>query len=168
MEIKAKEEADKSEALQKAEKKLTTAMNKAKKKLKDAGIQARKDDKDRRAKLKEYERRGSLPPPELLIPIWEPDNNPTVVEQASLLRDFYPELVQQINELKAQQDYPTQLDLTTNDNDDNVVITTTLVIYEKDVVDDIPNSSPLPPDLINSSNVESIDSIRRNADFVAF
>jgi hypothetical protein len=168
MEIKAKEEANKSEALWKAEKKLTVAMNKAKKKLKDAGIQARKDDKDRRDKLKEYERRGSLLPPELLIPIREPDNNPTVVEQASLLQDFYPELVQQISELKAQQDHPTQLDLTADDDDDDVVISTTPVTYEKDVVDDIPDSSPPPPDLIDSSDAESIDSIRRNADFIAF
>jgi hypothetical protein len=166
MEIKAKEEADKSEALRKAEKKLTTAINKAKKRLKDASIQARKDDKNRRDKLKEYECWGSLPPPELLIPIRELDNNPTVVEQASLLQDFYPELVQQINELKAQQDYPTQLDLTA-DNDD-VVISTTPIIYEKDVVDDIPDSSPPPPDLIDSSDAESIDSIKQNADFIAF
>jgi hypothetical protein len=77
-------------------------------------------------------------------------------------------LVQQINELKAQQDYPTQLDLITDDDDDDIVISTTLVTYEKDVVDDIPDSSPPPPDLIDSSDVESIDSIRRNADFIAF
>jgi hypothetical protein len=76
-------------------------------------------------------------------------------------------LVQQISELKAQQDYPTQLDLTADDDDD-VVISTTLVTYEKDVVGDIPDSSPPPPDLIDSSNIESIDLIRRNADLLLF
>ena len=79
-------------------------------------------------------------------------------------------MVQQINELKAQQDHPTQLDLTAaaDDDDDDVVISTTPVTYEKDVVDDIPDSSPPPPSLIDSSDAESVDSIRRNADFIAF
>jgi hypothetical protein len=101
-----------------------------------------------------------------LIPIREPDINPTVVEQASLLQDFYPELVQQIKELKAHQDLPTQLDLTPDDDD--VVISTTPVIYGKDIVEDIPDSSPSPPEYIDSSDAESIDSIRQNADFIAF
>jgi hypothetical protein len=149
-----------SEALQKAEKKLSAALNKAKKTLKDTGVMARKD------KLKEYKRQGLLLPLELLIPIREPDINPTVVEQASLLPDFYPELVQQIKELKAYKDPPTQLDFTPDDND--VVISTTPLIYEKDIVEDIPDSSPPPSEYIDSSDAESIDSIRQNADFVAF
>jgi hypothetical protein len=68
-------------------------LNKAKKTLKDTGIIARKDNKDRKDKLKEYERQGLLLPLELLIPIQEPDINPIVIKQASLLPDFYPELV---------------------------------------------------------------------------
>ena len=167
-EIKAKEEADKVEELRKAKKKLTQAMNKAKKELKDAGIQARKDERARTDKLKEIYTRGDLPPLELLCPIREPDKNPTVVEQARLLEDFYPELVQQIKELEAQQEHPAQLDLYAYDDDDNVVINTTAVIYEKDEVENLIDSSPPPPEYVDSSDAESIDSIRRNADFVAF
>jgi hypothetical protein len=168
-EIKAKEEADRAEELWKAKKKLTQTMNKAKKELKDAGIQARKDERARTDKLKEIYARGDLPPPELLYPIREPDKNPTVVEQARLLEDFYPELVQQIKELEARQEYPAQLDLYADDNDnDDIVINTTAVIYEKDEVVDFIDSSPPPPEYADSSDAESIDSIRRNADFVAF
>jgi hypothetical protein len=171
-EIKAKEEADRAEELRKAQKKLTQAMNKAKKELKDAGIQARKDERARTDKLKEIYARGDLPPPELLFPIREPDKNPTVVEQARLLEDFYPELVQQIKELKAQQEHPAQLDLYADndddDDDDDVVINTIAVIYKKDEVVDFIDSSPPLPEYVDSSDAESIDSIRRNADFVAF
>jgi hypothetical protein len=60
-------------------------MNKAKKTLKDAGIKARKDNRDRKDRIKEYERRGSLPLPELLIPIRDPSINLIVIKQASLL-----------------------------------------------------------------------------------
>ena len=144
-------------------------MNKAKKELKDAGIQAQKDERARTDKLKEIYARGDFPPPELLFPIREPDKNPTVVEQARLLEDFYPELVQQIKELEARQEYPAQLDLYADDNDnDDIVINTTAVIYEKDEVVDFIDSSPPLPEYADSSDAESIDSIRRNADFVAF
>jgi hypothetical protein len=167
MEIKAKEEADRAEKLQKAKKKLTQAMNKAKKELKDAGIQAWKDERARTDKLKEIYARGDLLPLELLCPIRESNKNPTVVKQARLLEDFYPELVQQIKELKALQELPTQLDLCANDDND-IVINTRAMIYEKDEVVDLVDSSPPPPEYVDSSNAESIDSIRRNADFIAF
>jgi hypothetical protein len=143
-------------------------MNKAKKELKDAGIQARKDERARTDKLKEIYARGDLPPLELLCPIREPDKNPTVVEQARLLEDFYPELVQQIKELEARQELPAQLDLYADDDDDDVVINTIAVIYKKDKVVDLIDSSPPPTEYVDSSDAESIDSIRRNADFVAF
>jgi hypothetical protein len=45
---------------------------------------------------------------------------------------------------------------------------TTAVIYKKDKVADLIDSSPPPPEYIDSSDAESIDSIRRNADFIAF
>ena len=139
-------------------------MNKAKKELKDAGIQAWKDERARTNKLKEIYARGDLPLPELLCPIREPNKNPTVVEQARLLEDFYPELVQQIKELEARQEPPTQLYA----DDDDVVINTIAVIYKKDEVEDLIDSSPPLPEYIDSSNAKSINSIRRNADFVAF
>jgi hypothetical protein len=68
-------------------------MNKAKKELKDASIQARKNERARTDKLKEIYTKGDFLLLKLLCPIREPDKNPTVVEQARLLEDFYPELV---------------------------------------------------------------------------
>lgn len=144
-------------------------MNKAKKELKDVGIQARKDERARTDKLKEIYARGDLLLLELLCPIREPNKNPIVIEQARLLEDFYPELVQQIKELKAQQEHLTQLDLYADDNDNNnIVINTTAVIYKKDKVVDLIDSSPPLPEYVDSSDAESIDSIQQNADFVAF
>ena len=144
------------------------AMNKAKKELKDIGIQAQKDERAKTNKLKEIYTRGDFPPLELLFPIREPNKNPIVVEQAHLLEDFYPKLVQQIKELEARQEHPTQLDLYADNDNDDIVINTTAMIYEKDEVVDLIDSSPPPPEYMDSSNAESIDSIRRNADFVAF
>ncbi len=66
---------------------------------------------------------------------------PESSQQAHILEDFYLELVQQIRVLKSQQEAPSQLDIA-SDGDD-VVISTTLVIYEKDEVLDLPDSSPL-------------------------
>jgi hypothetical protein len=40
--------------------------------------------------------------------------------------------------------------------------------YEKDIVEDLLDSSPPPPEYIDSSDAESIDSICWNADFVYF
>jgi hypothetical protein len=79
--------------------------------------------------------------------------------------DFYPELVQQIRELQSYQQLQDQ------DQDDDVVFKVGLS-EEKDDVLDYMDSSPPPPNLVDSSDVESnagsIDSIQRNADFVSF
>lgn len=42
------------------------------------------------------------------------------------------------------------------------------MIYEKDEVVDLIDSSPSPPEYVDSSNAESINLIRRNVGFVAF
>jgi hypothetical protein len=91
-----------------------------------------------------------------------------MVEQASLLPENYPALVQKIQQLKGQQEPPTLCVLGLKDDDDEVVITTTPMVYEKDTGKDIPDSSPPPPDYVNSSDYDTEDSIRRNADFIAF
>ena len=166
-EIKAREEADQVKALRKAERKLTTTINKARNELIAKGVQAQKDERARKERLQEIAARGDFPDIALLVPIREPDKNPTVIEQTCLLEDFYPELVQQINELKAQQELPSQLVLQADD-DNNVIINTTAITYEKDIVEDLLDSSPPPPEYIDSSDAESIDSICRNADLVRF
>ena len=91
--IKAKEEANRVEELQKAQKKLSITINKAKKELTAAGIQTRKDNKARLERIQEIRVQGDFPEPSLLALIREPNKNPIFVKQACLLEDFYPKLV---------------------------------------------------------------------------
>lgn len=173
-EIKAKAVKDQAEKLRKAEKKLSQAVSKAKKELNALGIQARKDEKARAEQVREIIAQGDLPPLELLVPIREPDKRPTLLEAAKCTEDFYPELQQVIKELRSQQQPPARLQTPNSDGDSDgdVTIRTEAVTYERDVVGDYLDSSPPPPDYIDSSDVESnagsIDSIARNADFIAF
>ena len=99
-EIKEKEDGDRTEKLKKAKKKLSAAINKAKKDLIAQGIQARKDEKARLARLQAYREANDLPPVEDLLPIREPDKNPTTLELARCREDFYPELTQAIKEIE--------------------------------------------------------------------
>jgi hypothetical protein len=64
------------------------------------GIQARKDKKARKERLKAYKDRGELPPIEDILPIREPDKNPTPYERALYTEEAHPGLVQQIQELE--------------------------------------------------------------------
>ena len=65
---KMRDEAEKVEALRKAQKHLAQVVNKAKNLLKSQGIQARKDEKARLERLKEYTAKDELPPPKDLYP----------------------------------------------------------------------------------------------------
>jgi hypothetical protein len=102
--IRIREEGEKVEALQKAEKRLVQAKNKARNELKTQGIQAKKDEKTKLARLKEYEAQDELPLPLDLAPFREPNKNPTALEKMQCTDEFYPKLVQQIRELKSHQD----------------------------------------------------------------
>jgi len=114
-------------------------------------------------RLKEYEAQDELSLPLDLVPFREPDKNPTALEKMRCTDEFYPKLVQQIRELKSHQDQG---------------ISSSDVVFklgdsqEKEDVPDYLDSSPPPPNLIDSSDVEStagsIDSIQRNADFIHF
>jgi hypothetical protein len=99
--------------------------------------------------------------PKDLVCIREPDKEPTAYEKMKTTEEFYLELVQQIQELEAQdQD---------NGDEDNVVIRLEASQQKEEVLDYIDSSPPL-PNYIDSSDIESnagsIDSIQRNADFV--
>jgi hypothetical protein len=91
--IKIRDEAEKVETLQKAQKRLVQTINKARNLLKSQGIQARKDEKARLERLKEYTAKDELPPLEDLVSFREPDKNPTELERLKCTEDFYPKLV---------------------------------------------------------------------------
>jgi hypothetical protein len=94
-----RDQSEKTEALWKARKRLVQAINKARNELKAEGIQARKDDKARLERLKDYAIKDELPPLEDLIPIRQPNKQPTTLEQLRCTEEFYPRLVQNIQEL---------------------------------------------------------------------
>ena len=97
-----RDQVESAEALRKAEKRLSQAINRAKKQLKERGIQARKDEKARLQRLKECTQKNELPRPEDLFPVREPDKQPTQIEALMCTAEYYPELVQALKEIKAQ------------------------------------------------------------------
>jgi hypothetical protein len=131
------------------------------------GIQARKDKKARLQKLLDYKAKDELPLPQDLIPIREPDKNPTDLEKMQLTEEFYPGLVQNIRELERQ----VGPQIKDRDSDDDVAVILEHLQKKEEVLDYL-DSSPPPPNLIDSSDIESnagsIDSIQRNADFIPF
>jgi hypothetical protein len=164
--IKIRDQHERTEGLRKAEKRLAQAINKAKNELKAQGIQARKDEKARLNRLREYTAKCELPPPDDMLPIREPDKQPTTLEQLKCTEEFYPGLVQNIREIKKELGLLDQ-----GDGGDDVVLRLE-DSQEKENVPDYMDSSPPPPNLVDSSDVESnagsIDSVTRNADFIAF
>ena len=101
-----------------------------------------------------------------MLPIREPDKQPTTLEQLKCTEEFYPGLVQNIREIKKELGLLDQ-----GDGGDDVVLRLENS-QEKENVPDYMDSSPPPPNLVDSSDVESnagsIDSVTRNADFIAF
>jgi len=84
--------------------------------------------------------------------------------------DAYPELLLAVREQEAiLKNHSLQEGQKQEDSDDEVDI---IVAREQVVIPYIPDSSPPPPNYVDSSDVESdagsIDSICRNADFVKF
>jgi hypothetical protein len=84
-----------------------------------------------------------------------------------LTEEFYPGLVQNIRELERQ----VGPQIKDRDGDDDVAVILEHLQKKEEVLDYL-DSSPPPPNLIDSSDIESnarsIDSIQRNADFVPF
>jgi hypothetical protein len=109
-----------------------------------------------------------------LVRIREPDKEPTTYEKIKTTEEFYPELVQQIRELEAQvgRDQGQDQGQDQGDGDEDDVIIRLEALQQKEEVLDYMDSSPPPPNYVDSSDVESnagsLDSIQRNADFVQF
>jgi hypothetical protein len=99
-----------------------------------------------------------------LLPVREPDKQPTQIETLMCTAEYYPELVQAVNEAKAQN-------ARTILRDDDDVVFRLGDSQEKENIPDYVDSSPPPRNLrslVDTSDVESdagsIDSIQRNAD----
>jgi hypothetical protein len=123
------------------------------KNLQALGIQARKDNKARLARLREVNARNGFPAIEDIMPIREPDKNPTPAEELLTTDEGWEGLVQVIRELE-QLVPPGPLE----EQDNEVEISTQAGIMEEEEEEEVPeyrDSSPL-----DQSDVESIaDSI---------
>lgn len=166
--IKIKADQSNTENLRKARKRLSQAINREKKKLNIKGIQAKKDNKARIQRLAEYQARNELPPPADLIPIRQPDKQPTELERIRCTNEYYEGLLQVVRELEAVEPQGTQEE----EEEDNRVFFRLQQQAYRDEVGDYPPSSPPQRHLVDSSDIESdagsLDSIQRNADFIAF
>jgi hypothetical protein len=157
--IKERNEKENAEKLRKARKKLDQAKNKQKNHLLTLGIQARKDNKARIARLQEAKVRNELPVVfEDILPIREPDKDPTAAEILLTTDEGHEGLVQVIREL--EQLVPLEVE-----QDDEVNISTQTVVEKEEEVPEYRDSSPVDQSEVESI-ADSIDSIQNNADFV--
>jgi len=164
--IRIRNEQENGEALRKARKRLSQACNKAKAELKAQGVQARKDEKARKERLKEYVSSETFPPIKDLLVIREPDKAPTTQETLRCTEEGYPELLHIVRQLEREV-YQGDID------DTNI----TIKVGDSQEQEEVPptqylDSSPPPPNLVDSSDIDSdvgsIDSIQNNADFIGF
>jgi hypothetical protein len=106
-----------------------------------------------------------------LIPIRQPDKDPTELEKLKLTDEFYPEYILQIQQLKQQLDGLLWVHDSGVNNEDWVGISTQKSLVEREFIPgNLLESSPPRDILIYSSDVESyqeIDSIADQADFIS-
>ncbi len=165
--------------MRKAQRAITLEENKAKKNLKQRGVQARKAEKARRLFIQQ-QAPGVYIPVNKLMPIRDPEKNPTPLETEALRANpsLYDRLAQATRDRdKVYYEDPKEVS--------NVLIDPAVLNYEqgyqkeqrrglKSVVIPIEESSEEGTDDEGSNSdsslprsVGSIDSITRNADFVA-
>jgi hypothetical protein len=97
--IKLKRKKEGEEGVRKATKAINDFERKARHTLHRAGIDARKEERGRKRLLEEYYKRGDIPDPLLLVPIRDPEKNPTLAEKEALQTP--PDLLQALEEAKA-------------------------------------------------------------------
>ena len=104
-----------------------------------------------------------------LLYICKPDKEPTQLELATCTEEHYPELILAIQQIEALIASQAPVDIEGNSDNDGIRI---IVVRQRSPVPDYKDSSPPPPVLVDSSDIESdvgsVDSIQRNADFVSF
>jgi hypothetical protein len=82
--------------VKKATKAISDYKRRAQHALHRAGVEARKEERDRKRLLEEYYKTGDLPDPLLLVPIRDPEKNPTLAEKEALQAP--PDLLQALQE----------------------------------------------------------------------
>jgi hypothetical protein len=93
-----KEQKEQDEAIRKAQKAIDDNIRKSKNALNRRGIEARKAERERKRVLLELTAKEQFIPLELLVPIHDPEKNPTLADLESL--QPYPSLVQALQELQ--------------------------------------------------------------------
>ncbi|XMA11516.1 hypothetical protein WAI453_004307 [Rhynchosporium graminicola] len=169
--MRMRDEKERTAALRKARKALQAAINRSSQALKAAGVQARKENKEKKKRV--LNAPDNLPAPEDLIPLREPDKEPTIAEKASLSQEGYHEYLHAVLQLERELNGELVGEIDFSD------------VEERDLEIRLGNhhpeaglgvkyieSSPPLPVYIESSEVESdagsIDSITRNTDFIPF
>ena len=84
------------EAVRKATKAIEDSKRKAQQALYRAGVEARKEERNRKKLLQEFYKSGDVPDPLLLVPIRDPEKNPTQAELDTL--QPHPCLLQALQE----------------------------------------------------------------------
>jgi hypothetical protein len=167
--INQRNQKEATEGVRLAKVRLDRAIGKQRRKLLADGIQARKDEKARQARVEECEAKGDLPDLDDLIPIRQPDKNPTPTEAYLLTPVAYPGLQTALLEQEALLKH-VQREQGVGDGEE-VEINIGDVNGDREVPF-IPDSTPPLPVYVDSSDVESdagsIDSIQRNTNFVGF
>jgi hypothetical protein len=163
----AKRKKETDESIRKAQKAITEAANKAKRALNRRGIEARKLERERRQLLEELQVRNEFIDVDLLDPIPDPEKNPTAEDLESL--QPHPSLVQALVDLQVPIDPELFVD-----NSCKVQFKLTKTEDSIDIVQDESCDSDMNEisrDYKSESESEesqgSLDSIARNADFVA-
>jgi hypothetical protein len=176
--IKDKIRKEAENKLKKARTAITRTENKAKNQLKDRGIQARKDEKARLNYLKEQQPLGTYIPPEMLLPIRDPEKQPTEEEKEALranpaLYDYLAQMEKEWQDIQSEDprvfiDIPIDPQLLIDERQflvpknplDKVQFEVEEEEEEEEASDVESNVSGVPP------SVASIDSIAENANFV--
>ncbi|KAH9214721.1 hypothetical protein DL95DRAFT_409096 [Leptodontidium sp. 2 PMI_412] len=162
--IRIRDEAERVDALRKAQKALDSAIRRHNESLRVIGVQARKENREKKRRVDACRRSSDLPAPEDLIPDREPDKSPNPLEAFKKTPEGHPEYLHIV--LQLQKEYNRELE------GEEVQFRLGDTHPQEGVGIKYIESSPPPPVYVESSNVDSdegsIDSITRNADFVAF
>lgn len=175
---KEKEDKAKEVAIKKARKNIQIAVNKAKTALNRRGIDARKAEKERKKQVRIMQGKGEVVPDEMLLPIPDPEKNPSTQDLESLQPP--PDLLQALlllepASISSSITIDPQLLALSGEAEDFEIYTRSGAAgngYEgqREAGNSLTeaNSVDLGSESDSDSSCTSNDSITRNADFVAF
>ncbi|RPA92625.1 hypothetical protein L873DRAFT_1794109 [Choiromyces venosus 120613-1] len=175
MQKNEKEEKKKQTAIKKATKDIKVAINKVKAALNQRGIDAWKAEKECKKQVKIIQSQGRTIPAALLIPILDPEKNPTLDDLESLLPP--PDLLQVLTLLEPPAIFNTSvIDLQLLDSANRILELEHEMRQPGSGIGNIPSQDTenygTDKDLGDASDSDlsciSLDSIVQNADFVGF